>query len=74
MELATYRYRDFTTHDQSRSFDDYLETHGFEYTDAKEERDAAKSYLEDVKLSGGDVRRARKLLASAMDSKTGTSG
>jgi hypothetical protein len=75
LELATYRYRDFAVHDPSLSFDDWLKTHGFEYTDAKEERDAAKVNLKDVQVSGGaDVRIARQLMASAMNSKEGTTG
>jgi hypothetical protein len=60
---------------QFTSFDDWLKTHGFEYTDAKEERDAAKVNLKDVQVSGGaDVRIARQLMASAMNSKEGTTG
>lgn len=68
LELAVARYGNVARLDSSISFDQWLETHGFEYRDAREQLAAAKDALyEATHRASSDVRRSKEQLNSARE-------
>lgn len=71
LELATYRFRTVAQSDTSASFDKWLQSHGMDYSEACEERDAARQAVKRAQESGSaDVKRARDILLNALDGAT----
>jgi len=71
LELTIARYKNVAQFDKDLTFESWLGTHGFDYTDAVEDRaDAKKELRERMSLASNDVRRCREQIAAARDANT----